>query len=33
VKRRIMGGNALRALNIPMPDAAQRVPRPAVMER
>ncbi|HEY7909894.1 MAG TPA: amidohydrolase family protein [Thermomicrobiales bacterium] len=33
VKRQIMGGNALRALNIPMPEAAQRVPRPVAVER
>ena len=33
VKRQIMGGNALRALNIPLPEAAQRVPRPVAAER
>jgi predicted TIM-barrel fold metal-dependent hydrolase len=33
VKRKIMGENALRALGIAMPDASQRVPRPALVER
>jgi len=33
VKRKIMGENALRALGLPMPGAARRVPRPVAMGR
>lgn len=33
VKRRIMGENALRALGLPYPDAAQRAPQPAIQGR